>query len=157
MKTNRFRKSKKASARVSSRADALPRGMKPKDAFEGVHAPSTSGRAGDPRGLFTTILLVGVVGLAGLFHVWTRSEHLRLGYSIVAQESHVRAADGEKARLAVEVASLSSPIRIAHLANERLGLRQPDPGQVIDLPGTGHDGNRAIASSLASTAISLPH
>lgn len=150
MKVNRFRKDRKSAAR----REALPRGMK--DPWEGLRpAKPLKGRSGDPGGLLVTLALAAAVAGAGLFHVWTRSEHLRLGYAIVAAESRVRAADGEKARLDVEVASLTSPSRIAKVASERLHLRVPDAGQVIDLPGSERDSGQAVASTLASAQVGL--
>lgn len=147
MKLNRFRKDRK-----TARREALPVGMK--DPWEGLRpAKPLKGRSGDPGGLLVTIALAAAVAGAGLFHVWTRSEHLRLGYAIVAADNRVRSADGEKARLDVEVASLSSPSRIARLASDRLRLHVPDPGQVIELPGAERDSGQAVASTIASAEI----
>ena len=89
--------------------------------------------AGNLRGLLVTLGFAAALAGGSLFHVWTRSERLRLGYDIAAQDTRVRAADSEKDRLTLEVASLSAPSRIASIAKDRLGLRIPDPGQVIDL------------------------
>lgn len=101
---------------------------------KGLSLPSARpAPAGNVRGL---LLLLGfATALAGgsLFHVWTRSERLRLGYEIAAQDSRIRTADSEKDRLTLEVASLSAPSRIASIAKDRLGLRVPDPSQVVDL------------------------
>ncbi len=123
MKKNRRTK------KSSSRRDALPNGLKAL-----VRAPATfAGRGGDPRQLLSIMGVAALIAVTALFHVWTRAEHLRLGYAVVAAESRVRSAESEKARLSVEEASLMSPTRIARLAKDRLGLEQPAPGQVIDL------------------------
>ena len=56
-----------------------------------------------------TILSLRMTSSAFVF----RSATLSLGYSIAAQEARIRSAEAEQARLDVEVASLSSPTRIA--------------------------------------------
>jgi len=116
--------------KASSRRDALPKGLK---ALARSPGAALTGRGGDPRRLLSMIGVAAVIAATALFHVWTRAEHLRLGYSIVAAESRVRAAEAEKARLTVEEASLMSPTRIARLAESRLGLKAPEPGQVVEL------------------------
>lgn len=95
--------------------------------------------AGNVRGLLVTLGFAVALAGGSLFHVWTRSERLRLGYEIAAQDARVRAADSEKDRLTLEVASLSAPSRIASIAKDRLGLRVPDPSQVVDLAPIVHD------------------
>ena len=137
-----------SSAAVESRAsrrEALPRGLK--DLANQASAGDRSLRGGDPAGLALVLSLVMVVAGAGLFRVWTRSETQALGYEIVAAESRLRAAEVEHARLTVEEATLSSPIRIARVANERLGLHAPAPEQVVDLGSTRESRDTELASA----------
>ena len=116
----------------TSRRDVLPRGMR--DPQEGVATKSGGGfRGGNPSGLVFTLVIALTVAGAGLFRVWTRSEVQRLGYAIVEAESRIRAAEAERARLTVEEATLASPIRVARVAQERLGLKPPRPEQIVDL------------------------
>src|SRR5688500_9025495 len=131
------RKIKKA----SSRRDALPKGLKALATNPGV----LLGRGGDPRALLGFIGVAAMIAVTALFHVHTRAQHLRLGYAIVTAESRVRGAESDRARLAVEEASLMSPTRIARLAEGRLGLKTPEPGQVIDLKP-----REVVATSLAA-------
>ena len=114
----------------SARREALPRGLKD---LAAQAVPSEGLRGGDPSGLLFALTIVGVVAGAGLFRVWTRSETQRLSYAIVAAETRMRTAESEHARLTVEEATLSSPIRIAKVAHERLGLHSPAPDQIVDL------------------------
>ena len=126
-----------------SRRDALPRGLKD---LAAQAAPSRNAgfRGGDPAGLALVLTVIGVVAVAALFRVWTRSETQRLGYAIVAAENRLRAAETEHARLTVEEATLSSPIRVAKVAQERLGLHAPAPEQIVDL-GTSTDRDTELA------------
>lgn len=116
----------------TSRRDALPRGLKD---FAAQASPSKNAgfRGGDPAGLALVLCVIGVVAVAALFRVWTRSETQRLGYAIVAAENRLRLAETEHARLTVEEATLSSPIRVAKVAQEKLGLHAPTPDQIVDL------------------------
>jgi len=121
----------------STRQDALPRGLKD---LAAQAAPPTGGyRGGDPSGLVLALTVVAVIAGAGLFRVWTRSETQRLGYAIVAAEARMRVAESEHARLTVEEATLSSPIRIAKVAQDRLGLHAPGPEQIVDVGATAPD------------------
>ena len=131
----------------SQRRGALPRGLK--DFAKQAAAPSAGMRGGDPSGLLAVLLIVGAVAGAGLFRVWTRAETQALGYAIVAAESRLRAAEVEHSRLTVEEATLSSPIRIARLAQERLGLHAPAPDQVVDLKGHEESRDTEIAAAFA--------
>jgi cell division protein FtsL len=70
-------------------------------------------------------LVIGMIGL-----VWTRHEITRLRYRL-GELTHERAeVDAEVEKLLIEVAAASSPQRIEQRAS-RLGLRYPEPGQVI--------------------------
>lgn len=74
---------------------------------------------------------IGVLLGAGAL-VWTRTEILSLQYHLtrlVDREAELR---GEVEKLAVEVAALSAPERVERQARA-LGLREPQPGQVLRL------------------------
>lgn len=131
----------------SQRRGALPRGLK--DLARQAAAPPAGLRGGDPAGLLAVFLLVGAVAGAGLFRVWTRAETQALGYAIVAAETRLRAAEVEHSRLTVEEATLSSPIRVARLAQERLGLHAPAPEQVVDLESRADSRETEIAAAFA--------
>lgn len=154
---NRYRKTRRnddsarssRTSRISSRRETLAKGMR--DPWAGIGGTARGpARSGNPRGLVLALGIAVAVASAGLFHVWTRSEHLRLAYAIVEAEARAQVAEAEQARLNVESASLSSPIRVTRIATERLGLQAPDPKQVVDLRGDGvrdGDSGPAIAAN----------
>ncbi len=128
---------------ISSRREALPKGMRSSVAFTPAF-----GRGGDPWGLILSVVVAAAIAGSGLFHVWTRSEHLRLGYVLVAAEARVRAAESEGSRLKVEEARLASPLRIAKLAEQRLGLKAPSREQIVEV-GAETGTEDAVATALA--------
>lgn len=152
MKTNRYKSSKAGSLRKK----VLSSGMK--DPWAGVGAPKTGAfaaarstlRGGDWRGLVGVLAVCGAVAAAGLFRVWTRSESQALAYAIVVDEGRVRTAESERQRLTLEAASLSSPIRIATLAHQRLGLHTPASEQVVLMDGATPDDVPVVTSKLAA-------
>jgi cell division protein FtsL len=82
-----------------------------------------------PRAMLFGIFGI-VIGMIGL--VWTRHEITRLRYRL-GELTHERATlDAELEKLRIEVAATSSPQRVEQRAL-RLGLRYPEPGQVIHL------------------------
>ncbi len=90
-------------------------------------------RRGGPLARTMVATAIGVGIGAGLL-VWTRTEILSLRYDL-ARAVHAAAnlrKDVEKLR--VERAALSTPERIEPAAR-KLGLRYPQPGQVIRLDG----------------------
>jgi cell division protein FtsL len=141
VKTNRYKSSKSGSLRKK----VLSAGMK--DPWAGVGAPKTGAfaaargtlRGGDWRGLVGVLAVCGAVAAAGLFRVWTRAESQALAYAIVADEGRVRTAESERQRLTLEAASLSSPIRIATLAHQKLSLHTPSADQIVLMDGATPD------------------
>lgn len=73
-----------------------------------------------------------ILGLS-LFFVWSRVQVLNFEYSISSLESRIRGAEQESNRLRLEAASLRHPGRIEQVARNDLGLRLPDPSQVINV------------------------
>ena len=123
---------KTTKSKPSSRRDVLQ--------SKGLSLPAPKpAPAGNVRGLLLTLGFAAALAGGARFHVWTRSERLRLGYEIAAQDARIRTAESEKDSLTLEVASLSAPSRIASIAKDRLGLRVPDPSQVVDLAPAVHD------------------
>lgn len=80
--------------------------------------------------LFAFIALL--LGLS-LFIVWSRLQVLNLEYDISSMESRIRAGQQEASRLRLEAASLRHPGRIEQVATTELGLRLPEPSQIINL------------------------
>ena len=85
-------------------------------------------------GFFVLFLLMGcLVGLA-LFHVWLRLQVVRLGYVLSTTSKLQAQLEQENRELQLEFATLTSPDRLAKSARARLGLRDPEKGQLVVLP-----------------------
>jgi cell division protein FtsL len=76
---------------------------------------------------------VGLVGLA-LLHVWLRLQVIHMGYALSARAKLQNQLEQENRELRVEIATLTSPERLAAMARGRLGLARPQKGQVVVLP-----------------------
>lgn len=70
--------------------------------------------------------------MAGMsFDVWSRIKCREKGY-IISEESHKeKRLLAERDRLIIEIESLKSPLRISHIAEEKLKLFMPKPSQMI--------------------------
>lgn len=66
-----------------------------------------------------------------LAYVWQRVDLVRVGYDIQQLKTRHLALKREHHELQVKVSTLSAPERIATLASEELGMRQPHPQQIV--------------------------
>lgn len=80
-----------------------------------------------------SILGAGLVSLA-LLHVWLRLQVVHMGYALSASAKLQNQLEQENRELRVEIATVTSPERLATLARGRLGLGRPQKGQIIVLP-----------------------
>ena len=87
-------------------------------------------------GPWARALLYGTAGavLGMMALVWTRNELTRLRYRLADLAQQRGALHAEIEKLAIEQATLGSPRRIEARALA-LGLRYPEPGQVVHLGG----------------------
>ncbi len=87
------------------------------------------------RKFFFSSLLLGLclVGLA-LLHVWLRLQVVHLGYVLSTTSKLHNQLEQENRELKVELATLTSPERLEAIARTRLGLVEPEKGQVVLLP-----------------------
>lgn len=80
------------------------------------------------------LLVLALLGGAIFSTVWRRVAFIEMGYEIRKLER----AESELLRLQheleIESAMLTSPERIEKAARDRLGLREPEPGQIRILP-----------------------
>ena len=77
-------------------------------------------------------LLTIVAGLILVFvFVWERVDIVRVGYQVERSKAEKVLLERERDQLQVRFSSLSAPERIAKVATERLGMVQPQKGQVI--------------------------
>lgn len=73
------------------------------------------------------LLLVTAIGV---FHVWSRTRVVAVGYALgELQREHV-ALTTEHDRLRIEVETLRSPAALERIARTRLGMAPPAPGAV---------------------------
>ena len=79
------------------------------------------------------MLAVGLIGLVWL-HVWLRLQVVQMGYVLSTTSKLQSRLEQENRELKIELATMISPDRLESLARRRLGLRQPEKGQVIVLP-----------------------
>ena len=93
--------------------------------------------ASQQRGLqnfFTTILMgLCFVSLA-LLQVWLRLQAVHLGYVLSTTTKLQKQLKQENRELRLELATLTSPEHLEKMARLRLGLREPEKGQVVILP-----------------------
>lgn len=83
---------------------------------------------------FSTVLLgLCLVGLA-LLHVWLRLQVVHLGYVLSTTTKLHNQVEQENRELKVELATLTSPDRLEVMARTRLGLVEPEKGQVVMMP-----------------------
>lgn len=74
-------------------------------------------------------LLLAVTAIA-VFHVWSRTRVLAVGYALgELQRDHV-SLTAEHDRLRIEVETLRSPAVLERVARSRLGMAPPAPGAV---------------------------
>jgi cell division protein FtsL len=95
--------------------------------------PPRKARAGRRGILLLTVLAVGLIGLVWL-HVWLRLQVVRMGYVLSTTSKLQSRLEQENRELKIELATMTSPDRLESLARRRLGLKQPEKGQVIILP-----------------------
>jgi len=84
-------------------------------------------------GFFAIILGAGLIGLVWL-HVWLRLQVVQMGYVLSTTSKLQHRLEQENRELKIELATMTSPDRLESLARRRLGLQQPEKGQVIVLP-----------------------
>ena len=92
-------------------------------------------RAPGAKPVFFSALLLGfcLVGLA-LMHVWLRLQVVQLGYVLSTASKLQSQLEQENRELKVELATLTSPDRLEAMARSRLGMMDPEKGQVVILP-----------------------
>ncbi len=86
------------------------------------------------RWLVRRTILLGLV-LVGLCmaQVWVRLQVTDVGYQLSAARQMQQRLEQQHRELDVELAMLRDRSHLAQLAAKRLGLREPDKGQVIEL------------------------
>ena len=89
--------------------------------------------AGRRSALFPVVVSCLLVALA-LLLVWQRLRVVDLGYVLSTAAKLERRLEQTNRELKLELASLTAPERLETMARRRLGLRDPETGQVVVLP-----------------------
>ena len=88
---------------------------------------------GNRRVLLPVALSCLLVALA-LLLVWQRLRVVQLGYVLSTAAKLERSLEQTNRELKLELATLTAPERLEAMAQKRLGLRDPESGQVVILP-----------------------
>lgn len=83
--------------------------------------------------LLPVLGFIALLLFLSLFFVWSRLQVLQLEYGISSLEGKIRNGQQETSRLRLEAASLRHPGRIEQVAVSDLGLRLPNPSQMISV------------------------
>lgn len=79
--------------------------------------------------IIATTLITG----AALFHTWVRLQTISLGYQLSSAAAEKTILSRSNRELNIESATLRAPKRLTMLARTTLGLRPPEPGEIIVL------------------------
>jgi cell division protein FtsL len=86
------------------------------------------------RRLAWQVAATAAVGLAFcLALVWVRLQVVRTGYQLSTARSVEEKLVQQQRELAIELATLTSPRRLESQARTRLGMQDPEPGQIVTL------------------------
>ena len=79
----------------------------------------------------------GVLALLGLTlavaQVWTRLQVVAIGYALADARRLLRTLEGQRQMLEGEWRTKTAPARLAEQATQRLGLKTPQPGHVMQV------------------------
>ncbi|MBN1917153.1 MAG: hypothetical protein JW889_04520 [Verrucomicrobia bacterium] len=90
--------------------------------------------AGSNRWIHGVIVLVLIAVAAGIVYVWLRNRELNSGYTVTELRKEIKEIKEDRIKAEAKVYKLREPARIQREVKERrLGLVQPQPGQVIHL------------------------
>jgi cell division protein FtsL len=91
-------------------------------------------RAIHDHGVRRLLALGAVLLVLCLVQVWLRLQVVHLGYELSAAHQMRLRLEQEARELEVELATLRDPVRVGELARRRLGMVEPEDGQVVILP-----------------------
>lgn len=85
------------------------------------------------RRVFLPVALSVLLAALALLLVWQRLRVVQLGYVLSSAAKLERRLEQKNRELKIELATLSAPERLASMARERLGLKEPNPKQLVEL------------------------
>ncbi|GBE15656.1 MAG TPA: hypothetical protein ENH32_06940 [Proteobacteria bacterium] len=105
------------------------------NAVAGVRAKREQHIAAPGLRELTIVLLISVLVGGGIFvTAWRGVDVIDLGYQVRDLEKAEARKAGLNRELEIERAMLNRPERIEHIARERMGMKDPGPGQVMMIP-----------------------
>ena len=87
-----------------------------------------------PKTTMIWIIFMAIFIAELLIYTWCRVQCVGIGYEISNAAHHLQEHIKLQNNLKIELASLKSPDRIAKIAKNQLGLKTPNPAQVIVIP-----------------------
>ena len=81
------------------------------------------------------LLLVLVAVLCALSVVGSNHRARKLHTELESTQKHMRDLEVEWGQLQLEQSTVAAHVRVEKLARDRLGMRQPAPGQIIAIDG----------------------
>jgi cell division protein FtsL len=90
-------------------------------------------RFGRKTMLFAGIIFIASFCLWAMFHVWTRTFAMDLGYQITYEQGIKEEFTNENKALRLEISTLKSTVRLESIALKDLGMAPPTPEQVVHL------------------------
>jgi cell division protein FtsL len=83
--------------------------------------------------LYAGIIFICLGSSWAMFHVWTRHLSTELGYALSRDLALQEQLTGDNKALKLEISTLKSTARLETIAVNNLGMRTPQPGQVVYL------------------------
>jgi cell division protein FtsL len=83
--------------------------------------------------LLSGLLFICMFALWAMFHVWTRNLATELGYELSREQAITEQLISDNKALSLEISTLKSTQRLEQIALNQLGMRPPQPGQVVYL------------------------
>ena len=90
-------------------------------------------RLGKKTMLLTGIIFIASFCLWAMFHVWTRTFAMDLGYQITSEQGIKEEFTNDNKALSLEISTLKSTVRLESIALKDLGMAPPTPEQVVHL------------------------
>ena len=85
------------------------------------------------RALMAGVILISLCSSWAMFHVWTRHLSTELGYALSQKLALQQQLASDNKALRLEISTLKSTERLETIAVNNLGMRTPQPGQVVYL------------------------
>ena len=85
------------------------------------------------QALYAGVIIICLCSSWAMFHVWTRHYSTELGYALSHELALQEQLTSDNKALKLEISTLKSTERLETIAAKNLGMRTPQPGQVVYL------------------------